>query len=49
MLLAAPIVLGQVSNVIVGLTDTIMIADTGQAPLAALGLAAPVFLIFPEQ
>jgi len=43
--LAAPVVLGQVSNVVVGLTDTIMIADTGQAPLAALGLAAPVFLI----
>ncbi|MAB89271.1 MAG: hypothetical protein CMJ90_07425 [Planctomycetes bacterium] len=43
--LAAPIVLGQVSHVLVGLADTIMVARTGQAPLAALGLAAPVFLI----
>lgn len=43
--LAAPIVLGQISHVLVGLADTIMVAKTGQAPLAALGLAAPVFLI----
>lgn len=43
--LAAPIVLGQISHVLVGLADTIMVARTGQAPLAALGLAAPVFLI----
>ncbi|NRA95450.1 MAG: MATE family efflux transporter [Planctomycetes bacterium] len=43
--LAAPIVLGQISHVLVGLADTIMVARTGQAPLAALGFAAPVFLV----
>lgn len=43
--LAAPIVLGQISHVLVGFADTIMVGDTGQAPLAGLGAAAPVFLV----
>jgi len=43
--LAAPIVVGQISHVLVGFADTIMVSDTGLAPLAGLGAAAPVFLV----
>jgi len=43
--LAAPIVIGQVSHILVGLADTWMVGKTGQTPLAALASAAPVFLV----
>lgn len=43
--LAAPVVIGQVSHILVGFADTWMVGKTGQVALAGLGLAAPVFLV----
>ena len=44
--LALPIVIGQVSQMLMGVTDSVMIGHAGTVPLAASSFAAHVFNIF---
>ena len=44
--LAAPIVVGQVSQMLMGVTDSVMIGRTGTVPLAASAFGGNVFSIF---
>jgi hypothetical protein len=44
--LAAPIVIGQVSQMLMGVTDSVMIGRTGTVPLAASAFGGNVFSIF---
>ena len=43
LLLAIPIVIGQLSQMLMGLTDTVMIGRTGTVPLAASSFGSSVF------
>lgn len=44
--LATPIIIGQVSQMLMGLTDTYMIGQVGKVPLAASAMAGNIFGIF---
>lgn len=44
--LAAPIIVGQVSQMLMGVTDSIMIGHAGTVPLAASSFGSSVFAIF---
>jgi len=44
--LAAPIVVGQVSQMLMGLTDSLMIGHLGKVPLAASAFAGSIFGLF---
>ncbi len=44
--LAAPIIIGQVSQMLMGVTDSVMIGRTGTVPLAASAFGGNVFSIF---
>jgi MATE family multidrug resistance protein len=44
--LAAPIIIGQVSQMLMGVTDSVMIGRTGTVPLAAAAFGGNVFSIF---
>jgi MATE family multidrug resistance protein len=46
LLLAIPITIGQVSQVLMGITDSVMIGRTGAVPLAASSFGVGVFNIF---
>jgi multidrug resistance protein, MATE family len=46
LLLALPIIVGQVSQMLMGVTDTIMIGRLGAVPLAASAFAGGVFSVF---
>ncbi len=46
LLLAIPIVIGQVGQMLMGITDSVMIGRTGAVPLAASSFGAGVFNIF---
>jgi MATE family multidrug resistance protein len=46
LLLAIPIAIGQVSQVLMGITDSVMIGRAGTVPLAASAFGAGVFNIF---
>lgn len=44
--LAVPIVIGQVSQMLIGITDSVMIGRTGAVPLAAASFGGSIFGIF---
>src|SRR4051812_48460694 len=44
--LAFPIIIGQVSQMLMGVTDTIMIGRLGTVPLAASAFAGGIFSVF---
>jgi MATE family multidrug resistance protein len=44
--LAVPIIVGQVSQMLMGITDSVMIGQTGTVPLAASSFAGNVFGVF---
>ena len=44
--LAAPIMVGQVSQMLMGLTDSLMIGHLGKVPLAASAFAGSLFGLF---
>jgi multidrug resistance protein, MATE family len=46
LLLAVPIIIGQVSQMLMGVTDSVMIGRTGTVPLAASSFGGGVFNIF---
>jgi MATE family multidrug resistance protein len=46
LLLAIPIVIGQVSQMLMGVTDSVMIGRTGAVPLAASSFGVGVFNVF---
>ena len=46
LLLAVPIMIGQVSQMLVGVTDSLMIGRTGAVPLAASSFGGSVFNVF---
>lgn len=46
LLLAIPIIIGQVSQVLMGVTDSVMIGRTGTVPLAASSFGGSVFNVF---
>ena len=46
LLLAVPIVIGQVSQMLMGVTDSVMIGRTGTVPLAASAFGGGVFGVF---
>jgi multidrug resistance protein, MATE family len=46
LLLAIPIVIGQVSQMLMGVTDSVMIGRTGTVPLAASAFGGGVFNVF---
>lgn len=43
--LSFPIILGQLANVLLGLTDTIMLGQYGKAELAAVGISNQIFFV----
>ncbi|HNC23355.1 MAG TPA: MATE family efflux transporter [Opitutaceae bacterium] len=46
LMLALPIIVGQVSQMLMGLTDSVMIGRTGTVPLAASAFGGNVFSVF---
>lgn len=44
--LALPIIVGQVSQMLMGITDSVMIGQTGTVPLAASSFGGNVFGVF---
>jgi MATE family multidrug resistance protein len=46
LVLAVPIVIGQVSQMLMGVTDSVMIGRTGRVPLAASSFGGGVFNVF---
>lgn len=44
--LAVPIIVGQVSQMLMGITDSVMIGQTGTVPLAASSFGGNVFGVF---
>jgi MATE family multidrug resistance protein len=46
LLLAVPIAIGQVSQMLMGVTDSVMIGRTGTVPLAASAFGVGIFNIF---
>ncbi len=46
MILAGPIIVGQVSQMLMGLTDSVMIGRVGSVPLAASAFAGTIYGIF---
>src|ERR1035438_3906877 len=46
LLLAIPIAIGQVSQLLMGITDSVMIGRTGTVPLAASAFGTGIFNIF---
>ncbi len=43
--LSFPIIIAQIGAVLMGITDNIMVGDLGAAPLAAAGVANPIFFL----
>jgi Na+-driven multidrug efflux pump len=46
LVLALPIAVGQVSQMLMGITDSVMIGQTGTVPLAASAFGGNVFSVF---
>ena len=46
LLLAVPIIIGQLGQMLMGVTDSVMIGRTGTVPLAASSFGGGIFNVF---